>query len=295
MKTRKGDSKINYVVYNFRKNASLNIDVVPIAERLLTEKSKVQTTAPHRTNFYRIICFEKGEPVHTVDFEKIRIKSPAVLFVHKDKIHKFDKEAAHDGKVLVFTDDFFFRTDGDRNFLRNAQILNQSDTPILLSNVDENLRLLFDQIEREIKQEEQLFKSEVLHHLLNALLYSAERIASIEYPKSFNQTANAMLVNSFLEAVEENYKNRLSIEKYAALLSVTVNKLNSALGDIKGKTGKQIVTERLLLEAKRLLVYSDLNAKEIGYELGFDEPTNFIKFIKKNIKQTPLEFQEANR
>ena len=293
MKTNKTD--IDRVIYNFKKNNSLNIDVVPIAERLLTERGKVRTTAPHRANFYRIIWFQKGNPVHSVDFEQIKIESPAILFVHKDKIHRFDRMAAHDGKVLIFTDDFFFRTQSDRNFFRTAQIFNQTEKPILLPKVDDRLELLFNLIELEIGQDEQFFKSETSYHLLNSFLYTAERIACTEFPVSTNNSPNVTLINTFLQLVETNFKNRYSVEKYAALANSTVKKLNQALREVKGKTGKQIITERLLLEAKRLLAHSDLNAKEIGYQLGFDEPTNFIKFFKKNARQTPIEFQKANR
>ena len=292
MKTVKINPNIDTVTYNFKGNISLQIDVVPIAERLLSAVNIARTTAPHRANFHRIIWFQTGEPVHTVDFERIQIKSPALLFVHKDKIHKFDGSAAHDGKVLIFTDDFYLRTESNKNFFRSAKIFNAAEQPLLLSSIDDNLEFLFNSIQQEILAGEPSLKSEVLYHSLNSFLYAAERTAFIQYPRLLNQSPNLALINLFLEAVEKNYKNRLSIEKYAELLSVSVNKLNLAVKETKGKTGKQIVTERLILEAKRLLVHSGLTVKEVGYELGFDEPTNFIKFFKTNVRHTPVEFQE---
>jgi AraC family transcriptional regulator, transcriptional activator of pobA len=294
MKKESAKPVIDKVIYNFKGNmATQQIDVVPIAKRLLTAVNKTRTTAPHRTSFYRIIWFQEGNPVHTVDFKKIKITSPSLLFIQKDKIHKFDKNKMHDGKVLIFTDDFLFRTETNRNFLQNAQIFNTAE-PVLLKHVDDNLKYLFNTIEDEILDAKQHFKSDVLYHLLNTFLYTAERLTSIEYPNLFTKSANISLVNSFLELMENNYKKRLSIEKYATLLHVTVTKLNQALHDVKGRTGKEIVTERLLLEAKRLLAYSDLNIKETAFELGFKEPTNFVKFFQGNAKQTPVQFQKTN-
>ena len=285
---------IDKVIYNFKGLSAEQIDVVPIAETLLIAVNKKRTTAPHRTSFYRIIWFQQGSLTHTVDFQKIKIKSPAILFVHKDRIHQFDKEKKHDGKVLIFTDDFLFRTEADRNYLKNTHIFN-TDRPVLLKEVDSNLQSLFHTIENEVRSDKLHFKSEVLYHLLNTFLYTTERLISKEYPELFNKSPNAVLVNSFVELVENKFKKRLSIEKYAALLNVTVTKLNLAIFEVKGRTGKQIVTERLLLEAKRLLAYANMNIKEVSFELGFKEPTNFIKFFQINTTQTPLQFQMANR
>ena len=286
---------IDQVFYNFKGSASQHIDIVPIAKRLLTFVNKERTTAPHRTDFYRIIYFQEGNPVHTVDFEKIKIKSPCILFVHKDRIHKFDKEVLHDGKVFIFSDNFYLRTETDRRFLQSSKIFNDTGKPILLSGINEQLKSLLALIEYEIQNKEQPFVGEVLYNLLNTFLYTAERLASTEYPKLFNNSSTATLVNSFLELIEKNFKKRLSIEKYAALLNVTVNKLNLSVIEVKGKTGKQVVTERVILEAKRLLAYSESSVKEVGFQLGFGEPTNFVKFFHTNVKLTPAEFQKVNR
>jgi AraC family transcriptional regulator, transcriptional activator of pobA len=296
MKQKNNDKiqRIHKVKYNFKGSVSLQIDVVPIAERLLANQNKPQTTTPHRTTFHRIIWFQKGNPSHLVDFKKINIKSPAILFINKDRIHKFDRDKLHDGKVLIFTDDFFFRTEQDKAFLQNAKIFNLNENPFLITNVDERLAEFFTAIEKEIGQKDQLFKSETSYHLLNSFLYTAERFASFQVQKTISLSPDASLTNSFFKLIEKHYKERFTVEKYAELLNITTSKLNTAIKITKGKTGKQVLTERVLLEAKRLLVHSELSVKEIGFQLGFEEPTNFIKFFRSNIKQTPVEFQKNN-
>ena len=59
-----------------------------------------------------------------------------------------------------------------------------------------------------------------------------------------------------------------------------------------GKTPKEIINERILLEAKRFLVYSHLTIKEIGQDLGFEDPAYFVRYFKKNTETTPVEFRE---
>jgi AraC family transcriptional activator of pobA len=294
MKPNKPKTDFEKVKYNFKLSGNLHIDVVPIAERLLTSKNKIQTTVPHRTDFYRIVWFQKGNPTHSVDFEKIEIKSPSLLFIHKDRIHKFDSLTKHDGKVFIFTDEFIFRTESDRAFLPNSIIFNQTDSPFYLSTIDERLVSLLNSIEQEVQTKEQPYKAETLYHLLNSFLYTAERFASFQFQKTINLSPDATLVNGFYSLLERHYKHRLSIEKYAEMLNVTVNKLNIVIQPNRGKTAKKAVTERVILEAKRLLTYSVLNVQGIGFELGFEEPTNFIKFFQSNTKQTPLVFQKLN-
>ena len=240
MKGKERQSVIDKVQYKFKEEAHLHIDVVPIAQRLLTERNKGRTTAPHRTNFYRIIWFREGQPNHAVDFEKIPIQSPALLFIHKDKIHQFDKGTPHDGIVLIFTDDFFCRTGDDRKFLRTARLFSEIDTAVLLS-IDDHLNVLLEKLVVEIRQPNHPVKSSILYHLLNTFLYSAERLASVQYPQRNRSSTYVLLVSSFLDLVEQRFRQRLTIETYADLLNVTVNTLNEAALGVKGKSSKQLV------------------------------------------------------
>ena len=285
---------IDKVVYNFKKRPGGQIDIVPIASRLLTPVNINRTTAPHRTDFHRIIQFESGEPIHVVDFQNIPVRSPALLFVHKDRIHRFDMKTPHDGKVLIFTDDFFSRSPADSRFLKNTPLFKHDGGAYLINNPEAPLDNLFNLIEREIHLRDEERKTDILHSLLSAFLYLAERVHAGECRKFPNAILQWTLTDQFMVLLEHNYTNRLPMSKYCELLNVSPAKLNEALTASTGKTGKELVIERVVLEAKRLLAYSDLNVKQIGFELGFEQPTNFIKFFHVNTGHTPLDFQRAN-
>jgi len=92
--------------------------------------------------------------------------------------------------------------------------------------------------------------------------------------------------------LEKRFKKYRSINRYASELSIPVNRLNKASFQTIGKSPKQLIDERILLEAKRLLAHSTLSIKEIAFELGFDEPTNFIKYFRKHNHITPAEFRQ---
>jgi len=76
-------------------------------------------------------------------------------------------------------------------------------------------------------------------------------------------------------------------------MSVSERKLNKSTQFVLGKSPKEIIDERVILEAKRLLAHTANSIKEVGFELGFDEPTNFIKFFKKHVEKTPIEFRSG--
>jgi len=77
-------------------------------------------------------------------------------------------------------------------------------------------------------------------------------------------------------------------------MNVSEKKLTNATKKIAGRTPKELIDDRVMLEAKRLLTHTNHSIKEIGYELGFEEPTNFIKFFKKHAAKTPIEFREMH-
>lgn len=80
---------------------------------------------------------------------------------------------------------------------------------------------------------------------------------------------------------------------YAGKLNVSAKTLTNCVKGISQQTPLEIINERLILEAKRLLVYSDKTVNQIGFELGFDDPSYFVKFFKRQIKRSPGEFRSA--
>ncbi|HBX19135.1 MAG TPA: AraC family transcriptional regulator, partial [Porphyromonadaceae bacterium] len=92
--------------------------------------------------------------------------------------------------------------------------------------------------------------------------------------------------------LEKHFHTQRTVRFYAGEIGITVKRLNQATTKIIGKSPKDIIINRIILESKRQLVFSNLNIKEIAYGLGCNEPTNFIKFFKKHCRATPCEFRE---
>ena len=92
--------------------------------------------------------------------------------------------------------------------------------------------------------------------------------------------------------IEENYSNWHSVKEYAEHLNVTADHLNRVIKSLTGKTAKEQLLSKIILESKRMMYFSDLNLKQIGYELGFSEPANFSAYFKKYTGLSPTEFKK---
>jgi AraC-like DNA-binding protein len=99
-------------------------------------------------------------------------------------------------------------------------------------------------------------------------------------------------ISEFRKALDELIKATRSVQYYADHLNVTRKKLNQATQKFLGKSAKKVIEERVVLEVKRLLLYTTCTVKEIGFSLGFTDPTNFNKFFKKHTQITPAQYRK---
>ena len=100
------------------------------------------------------------------------------------------------------------------------------------------------------------------------------------------------ILRAFKNRVNTDYKTEHSTSYYAEKLNITPDHLNRTIKSTIGKTAKEYIQSRIITEAKRLLYFSELSTKEIGFELGFNEPANFSAFFKKATSFSPSTFQK---
>ncbi|MFA5806262.1 MAG: helix-turn-helix transcriptional regulator [Melioribacteraceae bacterium] len=285
----------NITRYGFKEGFPVEFELTSLSDLYLRHKSLL--ISPHRTDFYHIIWFQKGSPTHLVDFEPIKIKSNSLLFISKDKVQSFDKSGNFDGKAILFTSNFFCQTEVDRKFLHSTllynDILNVSN--INLGKSTEIYSKIFDAIGAEVNKPTDGSQQYILKNYLHNLMLHAERERQKQTVIKTIRSSDLDIVQLFKDIVDKNFKSVKSVREYSKQLHIYEKRLNIATTNVFGKPPKKIIDERILLEAKRLLVYSDYSIKEISIELGFDEPTNFIKYFRKHTTTTPLEFRENHQ
>jgi AraC family transcriptional activator of pobA len=282
------DNQIKSIL--FKEGLPIEIEIISIADTL--SKHRVNIVSPHRDNYYNIFFYQKGTANHVIDFNPIKVQPNSLLFVNKNRVQMLDPNGGYDGKFLLFTESFFDKYPDDIKYLRNNILFNDLlEEPVLNVKKDSPIISTFNEIEEELSRPNDALQYEVLHNLLHNLLLLAER----ERRKTgFNEIRKGEEYDYtilFKNLLEDNFKEIKSVARYVTMMSVSEKKLNKSTNMVLGKSPKQIIDERLILEAKRLLAHTTNSIKEVGFDLGFEEPTNFIKYFRKHVGKTPIEFR----
>lgn len=286
---------VNIVKYEFKSGLSLEFEVLSMKE--MFSKSRAMLTRVHRTNFYHILWFTEGNPMHTVDFIPVQMHPESILFLKKDAVHQFDTHTAFDGYAILFTENFFCSNQDDFHYLQSGSILFNDLfglSKIALENDSAAFKTVFAQMQHELLNIKDDYQEPLLRMLLRQLLYLAERNKKRQGPISTKKDLNFDYVLKFKNFIDEQFVSQKQVSYYAQLCNITEKRLNTATTAILGKAPKILISDRVMLEAKRLLVHGNDSVKEVGFSLGFDEPTNFIKYFKKHSGITPLEFRNFN-
>jgi AraC family transcriptional activator of pobA len=286
-------AKQDILQLSFKEDISLGFEFIPINDHYARTQSNLRR--PHRASFYLIFWFKNGTPIHTVDFHPIHPQPDSFLFVRKDAVQFFDQQNTFETSTLLFTDTFFCETEQDHRFLQSSPLFNdftgsQGPIPIMGTN---RLRDIWLWMQQEESHPVDPFHATMLRKYLYSFMLEAER-EQLKQGKGIRmQGANFEYFINFKELLEQHFRTEKGIGFYADQLFISAKVLTHITHLMLGKTPKQLLDERVLLEAKRLLVHTENPIKTISLYIGFDETTNFNKFFKKHSGQTPAAFREA--
>jgi AraC family transcriptional regulator, transcriptional activator of pobA len=280
--------------YDFKPGLPQEFEIVDIGE--LYKEFKDTLTATHRAGFYHIIWFQQGNPTHLVDFNPIKIKPNTLLFLNKDTVQRFDSQTKFEGKAILFTDSFFCKTEADTQFLRNSILFNDlfSVSHIQIEKHTQLFAELLQQMTHELQHTKDHSQADILQNVLHNFLLYSERERRKQNFSEVRKDADLDYVMLFKDLLEKNYKTQKQVNDYAKAMIISEKRLNQATSKLFGKTPKAMIDDRIMLEAKRILAHTTESIKGIAYQLGFEEPTNFIKYFKKHANITPTEFREKH-
>ncbi len=294
-------------IENYRFKPGFPHEIEMVSLKTILDRSRNMMTQPHRAEFYHVIWFQKGKAAHLVDLHPIPIQANSLLFIGKGRVHMFDRISDYDGIVLLFTDAFFCRNPEDAQFLQGTPLFNVFNASPLVSLGGDapEFAARFKQLETELAADGDKYQHLVLQNLLRNILISAERLAARNadadgIPSDAKRTQGARTPGSgddkeyahkFLRLVDQEFRSSKRVLEYADKIAITEKRLQKAVSRMYGKAAKDCIDERIILEAKRSLLFENGSVKEITIDLGFDEPTNFIKWFRKHAGQTPARFR----
>ncbi|WP_452218678.1 AraC family transcriptional regulator [Lacinutrix undariae] len=279
--------------YDFKEGLPQEFEIIDFD--FLFNEFPDEITKPHRAGFYQILWFQKGSPTHLVDFNPIKVKPNSLLFINKNSVQLFDNETNFSGKMILFTDSFFCKTEINTKFLRSSILFNDllSISQIQLPEINSTFTTIFQQLETELQQLKDHYQSDILRNDLQNLLLHSERERRNQDFIELKKDADFDYALILKDLLDENFINHKKVSFYAQKMHLTSKRLNQATTKIFGKTPKEVIDDRVLLESKRILAHTNESIKEVAFSLGFEEPTNFIKYFKKHTDKTPVEFRAA--
>lgn len=248
--------------------------------------------APQRPGFHMVYIGISGRGAIEVDFTQVPVGRELMTFVAHGRVHAFTDRGG-DAWMLVFKPEFLFAAPGSDDPLVMPRVLSPVWTnPVLTVPRGEHAELLAlaERIEEEHAKPLDAIQPWLLSALLRAVLLRAERLAG---PSNAPHAA----VATFFTILERDHMRTRSVAHYARASGVSVRRLAELLVAATGRSTKQIVDERVVLEHKRLLAYTGDSVKQIAERTGFAEPTNLVKFFRHHTGETPLAFRaaQANR
>lgn len=255
------------------------------------QEAKGETDQAHRHEYYTVVWLQEGTGHHLIDFNQYTFEKNQVYFVAPGQIHQINTTSKPKGWVLTFHPDFLLEAGLDNEFIINVNLFRQySDSPPIQLKDDKRLKKIMD-LMMECYEDYSDFKNEALGAALQLFLIECIRQCTDLDPKV--EVGRSKLLIDFKRTVESKFTETHKVSDYAGSLSITPKHLNEVVKSTIGITAKEYIIDRLIIEAKRMLIHSDSSVKQIALHLGFTEPLHFNSFFKKRVNQTPLEFRKT--
>lgn len=246
---------------------------------------------PHKHSFYEILWISEGGSKHVVDDYELELSADNVYFMSPGQVHRIETYSALKGHSIMFTEEFFILnfTNNEaldklaflRNSYKNPHLTITAETKALLEPV---LQLMHAEFARQ--DYSRLSLSSLMFVLLNGL----ERVYRSQQ-STISISGQVELLDKFRDLLEQNYASQQPLSLYASALCVTPHHLNAVIKKTTSKTVTELIRDRLMLEAKRMLVHTDIPVGQIAHQLGYKDFSYFSRLFKKQHNNSPDKYR----
>jgi AraC family transcriptional regulator, transcriptional activator of pobA len=257
------------------------------------ELHKHEPNPPHRHEFYTILLVKESTGSHFIDFLEYPIKPRTVFFVNVDQVHQVITGDNPRGDILMFSNEFLTRNYISHDFIINLGIFSCSSVSPPLELNDHDFKIL-ESMSNEIRKAfegDSPYKFDIIAAHLKLLLIECNQyvVSTIDETNPQAIQSGRTILKDFRNLLEKNFLQWHKVNEYADAMNISPDYLNNVVKSSIGKTAKELILQRIILEAKRMGLHTTLSSKEIAYELGYDDPSHFSKLFKK---ETDLSFTE---
>lgn len=276
-----------YKLQSFPRHEPASLFYMTRLEKLVQEFKGIDNAHSH--TFYLVMWISQGSGTHTIDFKTYDITPHQLYFLTPGQVHSWQLSADARGYNLFFEANFFRSRFGNRLHQYPFYHSHQHQPLLTVTTQHDLVGDLFKYAYDEYDQR-QANRAEVFLSFLHLMLETANRLYNQQWPGTDTQLYDR--VRQYEELLEQQFLTVREVSVYADQMSLTPNYLNHICKKVVGKTASQLLHERLIVEAQRLLTHTTQSVKEIGFQLMFEDPSYFVRFFKKHTGHTPVEFRQ---
>ena len=277
-----------YSIQRFNCNAVNSYFYINTFKNHLVDHSFVEE--PHRHNSYVLVLFTNGSGTHDIDFDTFGIQSGSMFFLQPGQMHHWSLSDDIDGFVVFYSQEMY-------NLYFRQKTIDAYPFYYSLGNSPE---MVLDT--KEIKDIEPYFYNMLAEYQGNKVMKQDKIInlldsIHIEIARKYNEThvlekhSYNVKIRDFNTLLENHFLAEKTPSFYASQLHITLKHLNRICNETLKKTTTQVITDRIILEAKRMLMDKKSTVSEIASALGFDDYSYFVRLFKKNAGMTPTAFR----
>lgn len=247
----------------------------------------------HRHNYYMVFLPTAGVGRQLIDFQSYPIQKGRVFLLYPGMIHAWEEEEDLEGYLIFFTADFFTLRYNTNSLLAFPFFGSSYGLPFVDFAEGEDWQRLNQLLEfmlvEHARGDEESVSS--LRSYLNIVLQECRRAYQVAEKEPEKDQHQQRLIKTFEQLIDRDYAKERQVRAYAAMLRLTPSYLNTVCKSVTGRSAGDLIRQRVMLEARRMLLHDDRTVSEVGHALNFADNAYFCRFFKKYEGVSPDKFR----
>lgn len=251
-------------------------------------------TKPHKHNFYLVVLFMQGEGVHEIDFNSYPIQPGSLFFMRPGQTHHWELSDNIEGYIFFHSQEFYNLLFPNRDVDDYPLFHQHYGTPHVQLTAKEITTYYkhFRDIHNEYTSEQWLGYRKFALLVDSLYLEFSRRIVNENKTEIVLSSKQSEWLRKLQKIINEKFVTEKQPAFYANQLNISIKHLNKVVSQSIGKTTRDLIHERVILESKRMLTHGKATIQEIAFELGFEDASYFSRFFKKKTGLSPSQFSE---
>ncbi|KYG63199.1 hypothetical protein AZI86_15970 [Bdellovibrio bacteriovorus] len=282
--------KVSQIRHPLESLGLVRIERGDIRVERLSARTKPAVPFPHRHDFYQLLWMQRGSGFHEIDLQKHPVAAGQFFVMKPGQVHNWALSGHAEGIIVEFSSESLQKDAGGFSLEDRLMQLPDAITVKSVKSAPSLERLLSEMLS-EFESRKSAFEK-ILESYLSVLILLLSRSVK-DAPKA--SVESEALISQYQGLVDRHFREQHGVEFYSEILKLSPRALTMRTTRHLNKSAREVIFDRLILEAKRMLVYTEEAVANIGFDLGFEDANHFSRFFKTQSGQTAQVFRSKNR